>query len=203
MEQVWGIPRQVMIEQLGDFQGFLPDSRNLQILASSLEEFGSFRPRSMVEEDESWKQVIPYVAVTCDEKILVLRRLNTQGEARLHHRLSIGVGGHVNPEPPGDAPLLIRGLLRELTEELHWEGPAPPEATSIGWINDDSTAVGRVHLGLACRIETAGEVTVREKDRMEGRWREMLSLDPDDPGWETWSSILLPAIAAGFETCTD
>lgn len=203
MEQVWGIPREVMVDQLGDFQGFLPDSRHLDDLCATLEEFGSFRPRSIVEEDETFKQVIPYVAITCNGRVLVLRRLDTQGESRLHHRMSIGVGGHVNPEPPGERPLLVRGLLRELSEELELDDPTQLEATSIGWINDDSTAVGRVHLGLACRIETAGEVTVREKDRMEGSWREILSLDPADPGWETWSSILLPAIVEGIETCTD
>jgi len=203
LEQVWGFPRKVMVEQLGDFQGFLPEPRSLEPLASALEPLGYFRRRLEVEEDESWKQVIPYLAVTCGGKLLVLRRLASQGESRLHHRLSIGVGGHINPESPGPRPLIVRGLLREVSEELELDSSDIPEPVVVGWINDDSTAVGRVHLGLACRIEVSEEVGVRERDRMEGTWQEIVSLSPEESAWESWSSLLIPAIAVGIESCTD
>lgn len=193
IEQVWGIPRTVMEQQIGSFQGFLADAGDLSQVCSRLEPLGSFRPRNEVEEDPTWKQVIPYIALANGQQILTLRRLSTQGEARLHNKASIGVGGHVNPEPPGPDPLLIRGMLRELNEEIKMEAP-PSQISLLGWINDDETEVGQVHLGLAVVAEVQHNPAVRETDRMEGLWQEIDQLDSTDSAWETWSSILIPRL---------
>ncbi len=192
-EQVWGIPREVMERQIGKFQGFLPQDGDLDNCCRSLESHGSFRPRDEVEEDTHWKQVIPYIVLRHREKVLRLRRLATQGEKRLHNKISIGVGGHVNPEPRGAQPLLIRGMIRELHEEISI-GDNTPEFRILGWINDDQTEVGKVHLGLAVEAHLEEMVGIRETDRMEGVWCPLDQLDPLDPGWESWSSLLLPRI---------
>lgn len=193
IEQVWGIPRVDMEQRLGHFQGFLPDDGDLHLSCSDLEPMGSFRPRDEVEDDPEWKQVIPYIALHCDGQILSLRRLSTQGESRLHHRRSIGVGGHVNPEPAGTDPLLIRGMNRELAEEILLQR-APLGFHMIGWINDDETEVGSVHLGLAVVAELDHMPPIRETDRMEGCWQPLEQLDPQDPAWESWSGYLIPPL---------
>jgi hypothetical protein len=54
IEQVWGISRTVMEQQIGRFQGFLADDGDLASRCQSLEPFGSFRPRDQVEQDSSW-----------------------------------------------------------------------------------------------------------------------------------------------------
>ncbi len=192
-EQVWGIPREVMERQIGKFQGFLPHDGDLDSCCRRLEPHGSFRPRDEVEEDPLWKQVIPYIVLRHRDKVLRLRRLATQGEKRLHHRISIGVGGHVNPEAAGSAPLLVRGMLRELHEEIAI-GETRPRFRILGWINDDETEVGKVHLGLAVEAHLEEMVPIRETDRMEGLWCPQDQLDPLDPGWESWSSLLLPRL---------
>ncbi|MGE4619056.1 MAG: hypothetical protein AAEJ04_04520 [Planctomycetota bacterium] len=198
IEQVWGIPRQVMEEQLGCFQGFLPVAGDLKECCASLEAFGSFRPRNEVEEDSQWKQVIPYIALQYQDRILTLRRLSTQGEARLHNKKSIGVGGHVNPEPPGPEPLLIRGMRRELREEIALQQD-PLRFRMIGWINDDQTEVGQVHLGLAVLAEMDHMPSILETDRMEGQWRLIGDLELADESWESWSAYLIPALLSGHE----
>lgn len=193
IEQVWGIPRSVMEQQLGVFQGFLPTDGDLHLNCSRLEPAGSFRPRNEVEQDPDWKQVIPYIALHNEGQILTLRRLSTQGESRLHHRRSIGVGGHVNPEPAADDPLLIRGMKRELSEEIDLERAALG-FHMIGWINDDESEVGRVHLGLAVVAQLDHRPAIRETDRMEGCWQALELLQPEDPTWESWSRYLIPPL---------
>ena len=84
MERVWGIPRTVLFELLPPFQGFAPSPGPLEEIGERFEGAGEFRPRGEVERDPSWKQIIPYVAITHGERVLVLERLATQGEARLH-----------------------------------------------------------------------------------------------------------------------
>ncbi len=192
MERVWGVPRSVLFEILPPFQGFLADSRSLGQLARELDGVGEFRPRPEVEEDPAWKQIIPYVAVTRGERILLLERLSGQGETRLHHRLSIGIGGHVNPEPAGEGTLLERGLRREIQEELEIE--TFPWPTLLGLINDDSNAVGSVHFGVACRLEVETDVEIRERDLMRGRWIPRADLSRLQPHLESWSRLLYGAI---------
>ena len=195
-EEVFGIPRAVLEEAVGRFQGFLPADEGLPALARRLEALGEFRPRAEVEEDADWQQVIPYVALSCGARILLLERLASQGERRLHHLLSIGVGGHVRRETPGAEPLLVRGLRREVEEEVSIDlaHERPPEL--LGFINDDSNAVGRVHFGLACRLEVERPVEVREKDRMRGSWVERALLRSHEGRFESWSRILAGALVA-------
>ena len=93
VEQVWGIPRSVMEAEIGNFQGFLPAQLPLFESCRNLEPLGSFRDRPQAEEDAQWKQMIPYVCILHEGSMLVLQRLKTQGEKRLHGKRSVGVGG--------------------------------------------------------------------------------------------------------------
>ncbi|NCF56505.1 MAG: NUDIX domain-containing protein [Planctomycetia bacterium] len=194
-EQVWGIPRQDMVDLIGDFQGFLADSSDILSSCLRLENQGSFRDRPAAEEDPTWKQVIPYVCIDFEGQILVLQRLATQGEKRLHGKKSIGVGGHVNPEKEGSLPLLLKGLRRELEEEIGLI-PEPEDCEVLGWINDDQTSVGQVHLGWAVRVKAKNKPRIVETDRMTGEWVSLKDLHPDDENWESWSSLLIRHLKA-------
>lgn len=195
-ELVFGVSRARLDRELGVFQGFRAVSEPLAAVAERLERWGEFRERDAVERDPSWLQLIPYVALTSAAKVLLLERLPTQGEARLHRLRSIGVGGHVNPEPPGADPLIVRGLRREIAEEIQLGGEVTPEL--LGFIRDDSDDVGKVHFGIACRLELARPVEVREKDRMIGRWVPLEEAAEPADRLESWSRILIPAVRAAI-----
>ncbi len=190
VEQVWGIPRTVMNSEIGQFQGFLSSDADFAESCRLLEPYGSFRDRPSAEEDSEWKQVIPYVCILHGDQVLVLQRLKTQGEKRLHGKRSIGVGGHINPESPGDDPLLFRGLRRELSEEIGLS-PEIQDCQFLGWINDDETAVGQVHLGMAVAVRVSERPKIVETDRMVGDWLSYQELNAADEQWESWSSLLV------------
>jgi len=129
---------------------------------------------------------------------LCLTRLSTQTERRLHGLASIGVGGHVNPkDQPGNSfPCLIKNAcVRELNEELVLPDlPLPLEP--LGVLNDDSTAVGSVHLGIVYRLDSTGlEPTVRETSAMAGSFEPLARLvaasRDGSRSFETWSTLLL------------
>jgi predicted NUDIX family phosphoesterase len=162
---------------------------------------GFFVERRAAEQNSSWKQVIPYVVVRRGESILLLERKKKGGEARLHGKLSIGVGGHVNPvdgeSERGD--VLLGGLRRELDEELAVRGRL--ELRAAGFLNDDSTDVGAVHFGLVAVADAEGAaVEIREQETMDGRFvtrAELLALHRDQRArFETWSSLLLDQLDA-------
>jgi predicted NUDIX family phosphoesterase len=158
---------------------------------------GFFVERRAAEQDASWKQVIPYVVVRRGDSLLLLERKGKQGEARLHGKLSIGVGGHVNPvdgDGGSTADLLLQGLRRELTEELDVRGRL--DLRAAGFLNDDSTDVGAVHFGLVAVADAReAEVAIRETELMDGRFvprAELLELHRSQRArFETWSSLLI------------
>lgn len=158
-----------------------------------------FGPRPELEEDPSRKQLIPYVVVREPgrEEIFTLQRRTAQTESRLHHRLSIGVGGHLEEakESGSDDPLHA-GMKRELHEEL-----VVPEDIGVdycGLLNDDADDVGRVHLGLVYSVRLdREEVAVREVEKMKGTWRSLGELEEDAERLESWSRLLLDPLRDG------
>jgi len=154
---------------------------------------GLFRKRSELEEDPSFKQIIPYAIISHKESFFLFRRRSGQTEKRLHNKLHLGVGGHVNPgradEP--DAQFLIDELKREFFEEVRLSNDCfIKDIEFIGFINDESIPVSRVHIGLLYNIRVSGkDVYVNETDKMTATWIEKQDLAQFYEGMETWTRI--------------
>ena len=144
----------------------------------------SFLLRATAEQSPEYRQIIPYVLIHHGGSYFVLERTPKQSEARLHHKLSLGIGGHINP---GDD--LAAGLRKELDEEVAID--APYKLQFVGILNDETTEVGRVHLGAVHLLEPeAPRVSVRETEKMNGRWVAVDGLRELRPRMETWSQIV-------------
>ncbi len=196
-EQVLVLPREAVPGDC-DFSGVRtlgPDG--LAGVAAAVRAAGRFLDRLTAEASPAFKQLIPYVVLRDGDRIFLMERSAAGGDPRLHHRASIGVGGHLNPGD-GDDPLRD-GLRREWDEELvaDWE----PEFRLVGFLNDDSNPVGQVHLGVLFEVEAAGRpVSVRETDKLRGRFVDADELRAAWPRMETWSQLVaahLLGVAAG------
>ena len=152
-----------------------------------------FLPRADAEENPDYKQIIPYVAVVKPGRVFASRRLGAGGEARLHGLISIGFGGHINPADDDGGNPLMEGLRRELGEELCVESPGA--LRFLGVINDDTNAVGSVHLGLLFSLEAGGDVAVLETEKLEGFWLEAQTLPDYYEEMETWSQLASGVLA--------
>jgi len=191
VEQVLVVPRTDLFGLTHNPHGFA--TRNLGFFRDRIARFSRFVDRPPAEEDPSLKQIIPYAMVRCGKRILTLTRLAKQTEKRLHNKVSIGVGGHINPDGGLDG-IVERGLQRELDEEL--EIRAETKIRPVGYINDDSSPVGSVHFGLVFEVVAATEdVRVRETELMEGGFREVSELLPLAERLETWSRFLVENLA--------
>jgi predicted NUDIX family phosphoesterase len=164
----------------------------LAALLATMERDGRYAPRAAMEDDPTWKQIIPYLILHDRGRIFLMRRTRAGGDARLHDRWSIGVGGHLNP---GDHDLL-GGLRREWHEELiaDFEPDFAPQAM----LNDDTTPVGSVHLGIVCLAETGGRpVSVRETDKLSGAFVTPDEVAAGRDHLETWSRIVFDGLMDG------
>jgi predicted NUDIX family phosphoesterase len=151
---------------------------------------GTFRPRQEVEQDPTWQQIIPYMALFDGPRLFLMRRTKAGGDERLHERYSIGIGGHINP---GDEDPL-GGLAREWREEL--VADFTPRFEPLGVLNDDDDPVGAVHLGLVFSADVQGRaVSVRETHKLEGRFATFAEAAAVADRMETWSSLLFDFLA--------
>lgn len=154
-----------------------------------------FIDRPTAEVSPQYKQIIPYVLIRHDGSYYLLQRTQKQTEARLHHKLSLGIGGHINP----DTPDLLDGLHKELEEEVHVAGDY--DLTFLGILNDDTTDVGSVHLGAVYLLDAHDpNVTVRETDKMTGRWAPLAELPALREQMETWSQIVYDELSRSDPT---
>lgn len=192
------------------FQGVLPitDDRAGRILEGLTVQVELAR-RGDVEEDPTLLQPIPYIVVMREgdgvREVFTYTRLAGGGERRLHGKISIGVGGHMNRlfDHSALADVVAEEAGRELEEELDFRDAAgepvsPSAPRMIGLINDDSGDVQRVHLGLLARVDVPREwqVEVRETDGLEGSWRPLSELESEQlrGRLEEWSVHALAAL---------
>lgn len=191
-ERVLVIPTR-HFHQLGLFQGlnqqvdhYLPDLLTPEML--------SFRPRGEVENDPSFKQIIPYVVLRWQNEAFFYVRGKQGTEARLQQLLSIGIGGHVAEEDTQKGEDVYRqGMLREVEEEIYLESRYSEKI--LGLINDDRTPVGEVHLGIVhvFDLETP-KVQPKEEGLIETGFAPMHDLMARRAEMETWSQFTLDAL---------
>ena len=178
------------------FQGVLTDAYKVRHIMKKFDRYFEAR-RGDAEDNENWKQPIPYTIIKRGLEVFSYRRLNTGGEYRLHDQMSIGVGGHmnrINDVRNWNDNLKINSY-RELNEELNIivNGTALPEPKILGLINDDSDEVGRVHIGILAVIDLPqdADVEVKETDKLEGYWIRMRDVKktPLFESLENWSQF--------------
>ncbi len=152
---------------------------------------GRYEPRPAMEQDPGFKQIIPYLVVRDGPRYFLMRRTKGGADVRLHERLSIGVGGHLNPGDGG----LDRGLRREWQEELRAD--FVPEFRLVGLLNDDTTDVGRVHLGAVYSADVGGRpVAIRETDKLTGSFAQPGEVAAVADRLETWSQLAFEFLEA-------
>lgn len=153
---------------------------------------GAFTERGPAEDNPAMKQLIVYTVVRHMDKVLGYTRGKVGQEPRLHAKQSIGVGGHINPEDwdvnlPG-AEIFHGAVRRELEEEA---GITPAHIATlqfIGFVNEDATDVGKVHLGLVFMVELNHiEGLAFEEAFLNPRWMDEADL-ANNLELELWSA---------------
>ena len=181
-ELVYVVPRAAVIAAAG-WHGIR--TTGVSELVEEVARAGRFEPRPEMERDPAFKQVIPYLVLRDGERYFLMQRTRAGGDERLHDRWSIGVGGHINPGDGG----IDGGLRREWAEEL--EADFVPEFRLVGLLNDDTTDVGKVHLGVIHVADAGGRpVSIRETDKLTGGFAPPSVVAAVAEDLETWSALV-------------
>jgi len=141
------------------------------------------------EEDEEHKQIIAYLILLHKGKVFCYKRTSKAGEQRLKDKYSIGIGGHINPiDVKCEKDLIKESMEREFDEEINYLGKKKMKL--IGYINNDSGAVEKVHIGLVYEVELENEnAKLREKELDEGNFLTLEEIGKKYEQLESWSKI--------------
>jgi predicted NUDIX family phosphoesterase len=196
-EQVLVVERKIF-EIAGAFNGFAMDTQKY-LDKLFVRGIPRFIPRPQAEKDPSFKQIIPYVIMTCQGKYLSYVRGKKAGETRLVAKRSIGIGGHINPvdwtlfsaEP---YKTYLEAVEREVAEEVSVEANHTDKIIAL--LNDDSNEVGQVHLGIV-HLWTLDVPKVSRKEQMitQMDFMTLTELREVRDAMETWSQICLDGLS--------
>jgi len=180
-----------LLEELGVFQGLsLEVERYLAVVTSPSNL--TYRNRSEAEQNKRFKQLIPYVLIICNGKILRYRRGRGGQETRLHGLYSVGIGGHISEEDHGLFSTRVGyqdGMRREIMEEVAVD---QVNEVAVGLINDDSTDVGQVHFGVVHIMYAANETVAGRRSGIVGPEFVPIPEAVQDPSaYESWSRFCL------------
>ncbi len=179
------------------FDGFLP-AKEFDFERIILENY-YFIERGLAEKDYSKKQPIAYAIILKDKKIFAYQRSTStkeHGDERLQHKWSWGIGGHVERIDEGDNPILA-SMMRELKEEVGLKEMTPK---LLGYINDDSDDVGKVHFGLVYLVETKQQIKPVSPELRQGKFMSFKDIErlAEKEDVENWSKIALLALKPLF-----
>lgn len=144
-------------------EGFLQGvvRKNIDIYEQRIRQHGQFLHRPAMEVDERFKQIIPYFVFTHDNRLFLMQRSAKASEQRLASKYTLGIGGHVR-EDDIDCNDIAKWGTREFREEVDFDGNIT--VTPLGIINDEETAVGRVHMGVVYLVHgDSPEISVKEE----------------------------------------
>lgn len=185
------VVRRAHFDELGAFQGLCFDvDRYLPALLDRANNF--FTPRPPAETNPELKQIIPYVLLVHEGRVLHYVRGKKAGEQRLVAKGSIGIGGHMNDHDEGlfalDRAAYDAGVQREVTEELRLGAQFTNRAVAL--LNDDSNEVGRVHLGVVHIFQLdSDDVQKGEAMITDLQFLDRAQLAARRDSMESWSQI--------------
>ena len=182
-----------LFDSLGSFQGLSTEVEKY-LPAFLAPENNYFLARDDAEEDPSHKQIIPYALFHCRGRFLHYVRGGKSGEKRLADKGSLGIGGHINSDDAEQASLekdmYLTGVEREMNEELLIQSAYRQRIVAL--INDDSSPVGQVHIGVVHLFDLdSEEVAANEAPVTNLEFLSRADLEARRDRLETWSAICL------------
>lgn len=194
-ERILVVRREYLFTQ-GAWQGLRQDG--LDSMVRIVNEKGEYYQRSAMENDPTYKQIIPYLVFTHENRYFLMQRKASASEQRLKNKMSLGIGGHLREED-------LRGrsifdwARREFHEEVQYQGKVTIEP--LGILNDDSDSVGQVHLGLVLLVKGDSPAISIKSELKQGCLVTLAECSLYQSEMESWSQLVFALLQKDGQDC--
>lgn len=193
-EQILVVKRSALFSEIEPWHGM--NSSAFETLFKVVEQQQEFHPRSLMETDPTYKQIIPYLVFKHEDKYFLMQRQAKASEQRLKSKYTLGIGGHIRLEDLTNSDIM-GWAQREFEEEVNYTGSY--KVTPLGILNDDTDAVGQVHIGFVLLVEgDSGDISV--KSELKGG--ELYTLEECEtfyPNMEGWTQMVFDLLKTEAE----
>jgi len=186
-EQILVVPA-AALDAVGAVQGFTP-AADFAPYQTLVRQEGRFGWRSAMEEDPTYKQIIPYLIFKHADTYFLMQRRADASEQRLKNKYSLGIGGHIRQEDLTDCDI-ASWAKREFHEEVAYAGQLT--ISPLGLINDNTSAVGRVHVGFAYLLEGDSAAIAIKSELKSGSLVPLDVINEHYDQLEAWSQLVVP-----------
>ena len=184
-EQILVVKRTTVFNKKKGWHGI--NTENIPHHIACIKKHKEFHPRSIMELDPTYKQIIPYLVFTHNNRYFLMQREKNISEKRLQNKFSLGIGGHIRKKDiVGNS--IFEWARREFYEEIFYTGAITVE--TIGILNDDSNEVGRVHLGLLLLLRGDTNIITVRSELKSGRLVPLSECKQKYNQLESWSKIV-------------
>lgn len=152
-----------------------------------IQEKKEFLPRSVMEQDTNYKQIIPYLVFCHEGRYFLMQRTAQATEQRLQNKYSLGIGGHIRKEDM-ESNSLFDWARREFHEEVNYTDSF--EIEPLGLLNDDSNAVGQVHIGFVFLLKGVTPNISVKSELKSGQLFDMQEMELYVGKMESWSQMV-------------
>ena len=188
-EQILVVKRSTLFSDQPAWHGI--NSSNIHTTIATIIQHQHYMQRSLAETDDAYKQIIPYMVFTFDHKYFVVQRKATASEQRLAGKLSLGIGGHMRQEDM-QGKTIFDWAKREFEEEVNYTGNL--HITTLGFLNDDTNEVGKVHLGVVLLLQGDNDqISIKDEHKNGALYSKQACLDKFNE-MESWSQLILPIL---------
>lgn len=183
-EEILVVPRSVLFKTIAPWYGI--EQTVFDTFTTIIQDEAHYMPRALAETDPKYKQIIPYVLFTYNQMLFVMQRKSTASEQRLASKFSLGIGGHIR-EADIQGNNILSWADREFEEEVAYEGTLTTK--KIGILNDDTSDVGKVHLGVILLVTgTTDQITIKDEHK-NGTLLTLEECQKLYDNMENWSKI--------------
>jgi len=189
-EQILVVPRKKLFDKQY-WQGL--NTNTMDELLQIIQENKEFHPRSKMETDPTYKQIIPYLVFTHNKKLFLMQRKASASEQRLKNKYSLGIGGHMRERDLHNGTSVFSWAQREFHEEVSYNGSLTLQP--LGMLNDDSDAVGNVHMGLVLLLTGDTDKIAIKSELKQGTLVEYDTCRAQYDTLENWSKLVFDALS--------
>lgn len=185
-ELILVVKRDILLPDAG-WQGM--KAVNFDQYAALITSNQEFLPRSEMETNPAYKQIIPYLIFENAGRYFLMQRQSKASETRLQNKYTLGIGGHIRQEDMGNQTTIADWAQREFHEEVQYAGSL--KVTPLGMLNDDSNEVGKVHIGFVLLLQGDCDKISIKSELKSGRLVSLTECMTYGDSMESWSQTVV------------
>lgn len=185
-EHIWVIKTTELYQNQYVKEGIIPYHENI---SEDIVKKGFTYRRDKAEQDANYKQIVSYIMCVHKSNIFLMQRNAGIHESTLANKYSLGIGGHLNAHDI-ERNINLWGI-REFYEEVIYHGSY--SLKPYAFINDNSNAIGSLHLGLVHIMKIKEEHIAIKSEFRKGFFIKIEDVSSYYQNLESWSQLLFNA----------